>query len=228
MFDSFRFITINNTKKHGTVVRFVLPAFRIPRLLQTNIKMPKVSYAFARVIRSLNKTMGFFLSYYYVMITGLGLGIGISVGAIAVQFPMSVQANPDLIGNSSTVPVKPTMFELQLLSELSTAQSLSWIASSHIYVQDGSDLHSTTPVFLYAGIRNEKVWGLADLELGSTFQVTGESNGIYQFGVIGTRELAFSELFQTDVWYGQDIDLVFYAPDTKTPGYFRAVLAKRL
>jgi hypothetical protein len=228
MSDPFRFITINNSKKSGIVVRFVLPAFEVPRLLQARLKMPKISHAFARLIRSLNKTMGFFLSYYYVMITGLGLGIGISVGAVAVQFPMSVQANPDLVGDSRKVPVIPVTFESQNLSPLSSARNLSWITSSQIFVQDGSNLHSTTPILLYAGIRNHKVWGLADLELGSTLEITGENNGIYQFGVIGTRELAFSELFQTDVWYGQDIDLVFYAPDTKTPGYFRAVLAKRL
>lgn len=192
------------------------------------MKLPNVSYAFAKVIRSLNKTMSFFLSYYYVMVTGLGLGIGLSMGAIVVQFPMSVQANPDVTSDMRSVPVVPVTFESQELSALPAGQSLQWIASSQIYVQDGSDLHSANPIFLYAGVRNKISWDMTSFELGSTLQVIGENNGLYEFGVIGTRELAFSELFQTDVWYGQDVDLVLYAPDTQSPGYFRVVLAKKL
>jgi hypothetical protein len=228
MFDSFRFISITNSKKHGTVIRFVVPTFKVGNAFVSKVKMPNLSHFFATVIRSLTKTMGFFLSYYYVMITGLGLGIGLSVGAIVVQFPMSVQANPNELSNTRVAPVMPVSFESEELATLPAGQSLQWIPSNQAYVQAGSDLHDSNPLFLYAGIRNKMAWRLADFELGSTLKIIGENNGIYQFGVVGTRELAFSELFQADVWYEQEVDLVFYAPDTRNPGYFRVVLAKKI
>lgn len=227
MFDSLRFIKITTTRKHGTVITCVVPTWIAIKMSTQTGFLTKLSYFFANTVRFLNKKMSFFLRYYYVIVTGLGLGIGLSIGAIVVQFPSSIQANP-IMNEDNSLAVMPSLFGSQQLTTLPVSQNFQWIASNQLFVQVGSDLHTVDPIFLYSGIANKFTWSSKNLELGSLFQVVGENNGVYEFGIVGFRELALDELFQTDVWFGLDVDLVFYIPDTSNPGYFRVVLAKRV